>query len=213
MIALRVARAAVIGIGISACASVVTGLTEFGQIDVLVESVSGEAVARAKVTLFSGERILDSDRTDERGRHAFEFVPPGEYGVVATMPPTVGKGVNGPSFQDGIRVQEGDERHVSFVVEPCLGKIDVRVEDMAGVSVQGADLVLYTVSEIVARGTTAGDGRFTFENAGCGFSFGVGVEPPAGLTVEPGRGSSFFDGLVIEEDGGRSAVTFVLTDG
>ena len=64
----------------------------------------------------------------------------------------------------------------------------------------GAALELYAGGRTWDQGVTGSDGLLSFTEA-CGMEIGVRVVPPAGYTVPPGRGSSFYDGLRPDLDG------------
>lgn len=181
-----------------------------GRIRVRVADRSGSPVAGVRLSLYSFRGGISTAVTDEGGRAEFPEAPCGNLGVALqealgyTFPPG-----RGAAFVDGLEIGNGTEREVLFEVTPCTGRIRARVVDVAGAPVPGARLVLYASSGELAEGETGAAGEFAFDTAPCG-ELGVKVEPPSGWGVAQGRGSSFFDALVVESGSERS-VEFVLT--
>jgi hypothetical protein len=178
---------------------------------VRAQQPSGAPVPDVGVLLYTGEGVQAEARTDAQGRHEFTGVTCGRYGVRIQAPAgyRVAEG-RGSSFIDGIELGLDDRRTIEFAVPACRGRIRGRVVDQADAPVAGASLTLYTPHGVQAVTYTDAAGEFAFEAVGCGADYAVLVVPPTGYTVVDGRGTSIFDGLVIEPGSDR-ALTFRLT--
>lgn len=182
------------------------------DIHVGVREDGGDPIQGVPVLLFTSEGLLEERVSDSGGSLVFPAVPCGrEYGlrVLPGIGFTVEEG-RGTSFYDGIVLSPGPGPSFTFVLDRCSAPVEVLVTDESGAPVPGADLHLFTSTATWASATTGADGRWTFSDVPCGQEYGVKVSPPGGYTVEEGRGSSFFDGLVLE-DGVPVDVVFRLT--
>jgi hypothetical protein len=190
----------------SACSEFFTDPYEWGTVEVTVAFDTGEPVPGVDLVFFTGARLLDRGVTDEEGRHTFGFGPPAPVGISASS------SRHTPSFQvQTLRMREGDRHQVSFTLESCRGDIRVRVVDEDGDPVPGAQLTLYTSTETLDVADVGESGEHTFVRLFCG-NYGVLISPPAGYTVPEGRGSSWIDGLIVENGGLLEAVFTVFPD-
>lgn len=182
-----------------------------GTVTARVRDEDGEPASGVRVLLFDAGGALEERATDSDGLAVFD-IPCDDVGV--GLLPTRGwefEDGRGVSFFDGIEVTKDSDQIFDFTVDRCAGVIRAEVLDDTGEPVPGATLVLFTFEGVVAEAESDDSGSAVFEDVGCA-GYGVSVEPPEGFTVEQGRGSSFFDGLVVE-DGSEQSVTFELTAG
>ena len=179
-----------------------------GDLTVRVLDESGGSVADHPLILYRSSGIVEEGRTGGGGERAFGPLPCRGFGIaLVRFPGWNFEEGRGTSFIDGIEVTSGSSQAFTFYVERCLASIRASVVDGAGASVAGASVALFTSLEEVIRRETDASGAVVFTEVGCGIEYGVKVIPPAGYTVEEGRGSSFFDGL-FPSKGEELVVTF-----
>ncbi len=182
-----------------------------GTIRASVRDGAGAPVVGYPLEVFDGSGSTTEGLTADDGVGVFPRTSCGEYGVrLRVLPPWEFIEGRGTSFVDGLRLHRGGERSVSFVVTRCVGSIRVRVEDQGGTAISGAGLVLYNAEGALAEGASDVRGEHIFDHVGCAQEVGVKVEPPPGYSVEQERGSSYFDGLMVEA-GEEAVITFRLT--
>lgn len=171
----------------------------------------GTPVPGVPLVLFEPEGVVEEASTGDDGTHTFAELPCGDYGV--RVGPVEGYRLVSPPepFVDGLVVTHEAERTAAFTFEACRGTIAARVVDEAGEPVEGAGLELFSPAGVLERVETGADGAHDFEALPCGRDYGVRVFPPEGYAVEPGRGSRFFDGIHLLENGAEERVTFTLS--
>jgi hypothetical protein len=168
-----------------------------GRIRVQVRDASDRPVDGVTTVLYTFRGTVDQGETDAAGVHEFRNVKCGiEYGVRLELVAVEMLG-DAPPYVDGIDPNRESEEVVTFRVRPCRGQLTAVVVDRAGVPVPDAGVTLYTFRETVAEGRTDQQGRFVFAEVPCA-EYGVRVAPPAGFSVEPGRGTAYVDGIDIE---------------
>jgi hypothetical protein len=160
--------------------------------------------------LYTSQGVVAEGRTDEAGVHEFAAVACGDYGIFIER----GLGLRfvggGPIWLvDGLLLGMDELREVQLTFERCEGRFRARVVDSAGAAVEGARVTLYAPQGIIGEGRTGATGVYDFGAVPCHTEYGVMVEPPAGYTVEEGRGSSYFDGIGLAE-GEEGEVTFTV---
>ena len=174
-----------------------------------VQDVSGAPVTEHPVRLYSSTATLEFKDTGVDGVAVFDSIPCGNFGIALVQRPGwVLEEGQGLSFRDGISVINQSDQGFSFSVESCSGEVGIRVEDENNDPVGEALIELYATNRTWDQDVTGADGALTFTGA-CGMEVGVKITPPAGYTVQQGRGFSFFDGLN-PEPGGRIEVVFRL---
>jgi hypothetical protein len=170
-------------------------------------------VASYPVQLYNASVVLEEGVTGADGVRSFGPLGCLDFGMrLGRLLPWLFDEGPQKDFFDGIRVTRGSLQTFRFEVVRCTGMVRIRVEDLGGVPVPGAGLTLYTSQGEVARGMTDATGAFGFPDAACGVQYGVSVQPPSGFTVTEGRGSSFFDGIMLE-NGEQTSLTFRLAAG
>lgn len=197
---------AVLLLATSACSELFTEPFDYGTVEVSTERTSGGPATGVHLVLYSGTRILDQGFSDEEGRLTFLLVPFGNLGVAA--------GTEGLSLQPSyqfvtFRMDEGGVQRVSFSFVPCEGSISIEVLDDASAPVQGAEVSVYSPERMVGTAFTDASGRHRFEGVPCG-NYGAHVRAPSGYTAEDGAGTSFIDGLEVE-DSALIEVVFTLS--
>ena len=181
-----------------------------GTVRASVQDASGAPVAAHPLRLYSSTETLEVRDTGADGLAVFDSIGCGGPRGLALVetPEWFFEEGRGLSFYDGISVTQGSDQTFSFSVERCSGEIGIRVEDEGGTPVSGVALELYAGGRTWDQGVTGSDGLLSFTEA-CGMEIGVRVVPPAGYTVPPGRGFSFYDGLR-PDLGGRVELVFRL---
>lgn len=181
-----------------------------GGIGVAVRDEAGRGVSGAPIRLYSAISVIRDAVTGVDGTFRFTPVTCGEYGV--TIMPRAGYTVaagRGNSFVDGVLLRRGGSPSVSLAVRSCAATLNVSVRDASGVAVAGATLSLYNARGPLASLVTGSSGTVSFPAVLCGEDVGVNVTPPAGYSVPPGNGSSFFDGIRLT-NGAVGSQVFVL---
>ena len=201
------------GIGVTRGSDRTVGFTAVsctGSIQGSVRDEAGKPLSGATLTLFGGGGNLAADTTDVTGSGALAVRGCQEYGLRMTPPGgyTVAAG-RGTSFFDGLRPRDGGTVALPFTAVWCAGEVRVTVRDQGGAPVEGATLTLFSSSANLGEARTGADGTYTFSPPVCAQQLGVRVTPPAGYTVDEGRGSRFFDGL-LPSPGTPSLVGFSL---
>lgn len=98
------------------CSEIFGSGFDYAQIEVLAVDQAGDPVITVPLTLYGKGRHFAYGRTDGSGRHVFEFVPFGGFGIAASAPV-------GYRFQEGSTahryadVEEGDRAQIEFVLE------------------------------------------------------------------------------------------------
>lgn len=159
----------------------------------------GTGVPESEVFLYTYQGVQAQGVTDEAGVHTFEDVGCGpSYGVRVTPPAGYVLG-SGPGYVDAIEITNGETVAVEFELWVCTGTAVAEVFDDTDAAVEGAAVALYDTRQVVARGETDASGRVRFPEVGCG-EYGFKIEAlPDGYSATGGRGSSFIDGLRVEE--------------
>lgn len=192
------------------CGDLFVSTTDFASVEVEITRRSGEPVPDTRVVLFTGERPEAEGRTGLNGRLVFERVPthlpertfgvrvhpsPGwEWIESITDDPVV-------SFQDGIRVAEGERVTVSFtLMKRGHGAVEVVVGGPEGEPVPDAELFLFSLTnEHEDTGATGADGRFLFEDVPFG-RYRVEVRAPPGYVADDGGAETVVGDALVEED-------------
>lgn len=190
----------------AACSELFTQPFEYGTVEVSAERGSGEPLPGVRIALYSGTRILDQGTSDSHGHLTFRLVPFGHLGVSAAVTGLVLQ----PNYQFvTFRMAEGAHQRVAFIFVACEESVSVLVLDNGGEPIRGAELSIYSPQEVVATGSTDVSGRHDFMPVPCG-NYGVRVQAPSGYAVTEGPGSSYIDGLLVE-DGAQIEVVFTLS--
>ena len=174
-----------------------------GQISVRVEEPDGSSVAQARVTLYRPQGTREEMESDPRGKAVFRSVPFGLWGVRVT-PPEVYLDRGQTDFtQDGIVMEEGSEEAATFTLEKCQGILRAEVLDRDGDPVASFPVTLYNASAVVEVGFTGIDGRRRFGPLLCR-DFGLRLDPNPDWAFQEGRGTSFYDGILVTRGSDRT---------
>ncbi len=180
-----------------ACAEAVITPFQYGSVEVTALS-NGEPVPGIQLTLYTGTRHLGYGSTNDEGRFVFESVPAGIMGVAAVLQADHHVGL-APEFRaETFEMREGGRETVQLAYDTCQGTIRVSVVDDQQVPLPGVEVVLYTSAGVLERAPTDSGGTRVFTRLRCDTAHGVYVTPPAGYSLVPGPGSSYFDGLVLQ---------------
>ncbi len=199
--------------GSGACAGQISDVIEFATVTVDATRRSGEPVPGVKLVLFIGGGIRAFGETDEDGRHVFEFVPPNLYGVNTGLPPGYVRPedlLGGPTtaFIDGLEIQEGDRKRVSFTyLKVGPGRIEVTVAEPDGTPVEETLVTLFSPLAVVEEEEVGPTGKIVFDPVPFG-NWGIRVAPPD-VYLDEGEPYPFEQGIFIEE-GSVAEVSFTL---
>lgn len=189
------------------CESLLLSPPQYGEVHVTVTTDAGAPVPDIPLTLYTGQRPIEYAKSDAAGNYTFERVPPGNYGVVATVPE--GTGDRGDSYivRDRLEMRPGERRTVAFTVARCEGAIIVSVREASGQPAIGVPLALYSSAGVLDSARTALDGTHRFSSVTCG-EYGVQVGENPGYTLTPGRGGSYLDGIRVTRVSPSLTVSF-----
>jgi hypothetical protein len=185
---------------------------DFGEVEVVAETRSGEGVPGMDLLLFMGTRQLEVARTTHDGRHLFRFVPHGNVGLFA-IPPG-GHHHLDPRFTSEpytFTVREGDRRSLSFtLLRQGSGSVEVRAEDPAGEPIEGVRLHLSRVGPpglepLELEAETDGSGEHSFEDVPFGFYEATVLAGEGYLVPDPPTQ----DGIIVD-DGSTERVELTL---
>ena len=199
--------------GSGACAGQISDAVAYANVTVEAARRSGEPVAGVHLDLYIGGRIMAIGETDEAGRHVFEFVPPNEYGVSTRTPPGYVRPeevLGGPTtaYIDGLVIQEGDRRSVTFTyLKVGPGRIEVTVAEPDGTPVGETLVTLFSPLAVVEEEVAGPTGRIAFDPVPFG-NWGVRVAPPE-VYLDDGEPDPFEHGILVE-DGSVAEVAFTL---
>lgn len=188
--------AALLALAVAGCSELLSEPFEYGEVEVTTVLDSGEPLGGVHLVLYSGTRVHQQASSDDNGYSRFRFVPPGALGV--SVEPPLGFRLPGASYTT-FSMNEGDRREVTFTFDTCLGSIAVLVVDDEAEPVADAGLLLYAPRGELEDVRTDAAGRYDFVDILCGGGYAVKVTPPAGYSVEEGPGSSYHDGLAVDE--------------
>ena len=205
----------VVGLAIllSACATMVTDILEFGSIDVQTMTRAGVPVPGSEIVLYNDIQIMGVGFTDTDGKHLFEFVPPQFYGVHNEPPDGYMRPedmLGGPStaYMHQIVIEEGDDKDVSFTfIKIGPGRIDVSVKDPEGKPVEETKVFLYGPYGDLAEKVVGSTGSVSFDPVSFG-NKGIRIVPPK-LYLETDGGFFYKDALLIDE-GWIEEVSFIV---
>ncbi len=198
---------------LSACATMVTDILEFGSIDVQTVTRAGVPVPGSEIVLYNDIQIMGVGFTDTDGKHLFEFVPPQFYGVHNEPPDGYMRPedmLGGPStaYMHQIVIEEGDDKDVSFTfIKIGPGRIDVSVKDLEGKPVEETKVFLYGPFGDLAEKVVGSTGSVSFDPVSFG-NKGIRIVPPK-LYLETDGGFFYKDALLIDE-GWIEEVSFIV---
>lgn len=184
----------------SGCSELTSDGFDYGSVDVQVLRRNGEPAPGVRVVLYTWSHHLAYGETGADGRHTFDFVPPGDYGVraVPEEPFVTFTGFASVS-EDGVEIEKGGREEVTFtLLKRGPGTVRVRVEDEGGAPVPGTEVFVYAYDGVAAEGVTGPNGEHEFAEVPFG-DYGVRIEPALGYVAEPGPGTSFVDGIRVDE--------------
>jgi hypothetical protein len=213
-IARRAAAVALLA-GTAACEQWLTQPIRYNTVEVTATRRNGEPLPAVGLELYTGQRPMGYGATDVAGRHVFERVPDGQYGVRALLPPgyaAVEELIAGPpsTVVSGLDLADNAVTPVRFTfLRRGPGAVDARVVDETGAGVPGVFVTLYAPSQVRDSVVTDSEGRVRFDPV----PFGVhGLSLPVPALYRFGD-EPFFrvrDGLLVE-DGVVDTATVVLT--
>jgi hypothetical protein len=99
----------------SSCDYMITRPSLYSSVPVTVTLANGDPVAGVHLELYTGFRPMDFGATGSDGRHTFEHVPLGNYGVFATSFPDGYLPADKP-YVDGLDVEPGVSPPVHLVL-------------------------------------------------------------------------------------------------
>ena len=180
-----------------------------GQITVSVRDNSGGVVPNAMLFAYNNEGIVDSSLTAANGVQVFSNLSCRDHGVRVRAPEGwLADETRGSAYVDGLMVHRGSSLSATLTLRACRAALRVRVQDAATAPVTGALVKLYTADSVYGVVGSGADGGVLFDKIPCRED-GVAVTPPPGFTVAAGKGSSYFDGIRVD-NGETAERTFVL---
>ena len=191
------------------CESLLLSPPQYGEVQVTVTTDAGAPVPNIPLTLYTGQRPIEYAKSDVAGNYTFQRVPPGNYGVVATVPEGAGDLENAYLVRDGLDVGPGARRTAAFTVARCEGWISVSVRDYSSAPAVSVPVTLYTSAGALDSARTASDGVHRFASLTCG-EYGVQLGENPGYTLIPGRGRSYLDGIRVTRVSPSTAVSLAV---
>ena len=198
---------------LSACATLITDILDYGSLEVEMVTRSGSPVPGTEVALYNDVQVIALGFTGTDGKYLFEFVPPQFYGVHNEPPSGYARPedmIGGPptAHVDQIEMKEGDRKAVSFtLVKIGPGRIDVSVTDVDGTPLEETEVILYGPQGDLSEKLAGPAGSVSFDPVGFG-NWGIRVVPPR-LYLDEDEGSFFQDRILIDE-GWTEEVSFAL---
>ncbi len=189
------------------CEPLLLSPPQYGDVQVSVTSGAGVPLPGVLVNLYTGQRPIEYAQTDATGAYTFMNVPPGNYGVVATVPDSLADIGDPFAYRDNLVVTPGVRLTAAFTFARCTGSIVVSVLDATGLPAGGVPVTLYSTVGVVGSLPTATDGLSRFSAIRCG-EYGVRLGENAGYTLTDGRGSSFIDGARLTPGNPDLALSF-----
>ena len=175
------------------CEPLLLSPPQYGDVQVSVTTGAGVPLPGVLVNLYTGQRPIEYAQTDAAGAYTFTNVPPGNYGLVATVPDSLANIGDPFAYRDNLVVSPGARLTAAFTFARCTGSVVVSVLEATGVPAAGVPVTLYSTVGVVESLPTATDGLRRFSAIRCG-EYGVRLGENAGYALTEGRGSSFIDG-------------------
>ena len=189
------------------CEPLLLSPPQYGNVQVSVTTETGVPLPGVVVNLYTGQRPIEYAQTDAAGAYTFTNVPPGNYGVVATVPDSLANIGETFAYRDNLIVSPGARLSTAFTFARCTGSVVVSVLDATGEPAAGVPVTLYSTAGVVESVPTMTDGVRRFSAIRCG-EYGVRLGENAGYTLTEGRGSSFIDGARLTQANRDLAVSF-----
>lgn len=202
----------------TACDLWLTDPSLYNTVMVIVTTESGAPIPGVALTLYTGQRPMGYASTGADGRHVFNDVPQGNYGVFAT-PPGGYVSANNPNggsqavFKDGLIVAKDTLSPVRFTfLKGGSGSLVAVVIEPTGTPIRGVAVTASSPTGVDATAPTDSAGVVRFSNLPFGV-YGLTVQrpPPYRDFVTPDDSPSVRrDGLVVNA-GSTDTATFRLS--
>jgi hypothetical protein len=153
---------------LAGCERWVTQAPLYSSVEVQATRRNGDPIADVALVLYTGQRPVDYGTTGADGRHRFERVPQGLYGVIARPPAgydVVENLIGGveTTIVDGLVVALDTLSPVRFTfLKRGPGTVNARLTTAAGAPLEDVPVTLYSPAGTVAEAKTDGAGRVTF---------------------------------------------------
>jgi len=189
----------------------------YNTVTVIVSRRDGQPIPDVPLTLYTGQRPMDYAMTDRDGRHVFQDVPQGNYGVFTT-PPTgydvIEHLIPGPPtiYRDDLIVAKDTLGPVRFTfLKRGPGSVIVRVTDPGFGDLAGVAVTLSASQTVEGRANTDAAGRASFTAIPYGVH-SVSIQRPLLYRdyVKPGDSLLSVQSNVIVDDGSTDTTKFLL---
>src|SRR5215467_3178667 len=150
------------------CDAWLTKPSLYNTVTVIVSRRNGQPIPDVPLTLYTGQRPMGYATTDRDGRHVFQEVPQGNYGVFTTLPTgydVIEHLIPGPPtiYRDDLIVAKDTLGPVRFTfLKRGPGSVIVRVTDPAVGDLAGVAVTLSASQTIEGKANTDSAGRATF---------------------------------------------------
>ncbi len=187
---------------LSGCTEVFPPSHPFSALEVEVNSRNGEGAQGVTLLLYDWKGEIDHGMTDARGRHVFEFVPEGEFGVqMIWIPEGYALPPGARDHVHALRLEDRNRLLVDFtLLKEGPGSISVTARTEEGEPVAGAVVEVRDTAGVVADGVTDASGALRFEEVPFG-SYSVHAGETPGWTAV----TASVEGLVVDEGAEESA--------
>ncbi|HVX40768.1 MAG TPA: carboxypeptidase-like regulatory domain-containing protein [Gemmatimonadaceae bacterium] len=210
--------AAVAVLGLTACDAWLTKPSLYSTVHVVTTRRNGDPVPGVALTLYTGQRPMGYDTTDSAGRFTFTRVPPGLYGVAASIPPgydVIEHLVKGPvSTTSSLQVPQDTARVIHFTyLKIGPGTITVRVTRTDGSPMPDITVQLFDPHKVDSVATTDSAGRVVFRQVPFG-DYGLVVFRPrfyADFASPNDSLYTFYNKDIIVDAGASDTATVALT--
>jgi hypothetical protein len=189
----------------------------YNTVTVVVSRRNGQPVPDVPLTLYTGQRPMGYAMTGRDGRHVFQEVPQGNYGVFTSPPDgydVIEHLIPGPPtiYRDDLIVAKDTLSPLRFTfLKRGPGSVIVRVTDPVFGSLAGVAVTLSTSQTTEGKATTDSAGRASFTAIPYGVH-SVSIQRPLLYRDYATPGDSLVSSRsnIVVDDGSNDTTTFVV---